>query len=115
MGVGPTQNVSRLSDTDPYAENAHNILTTQLIMEAGFAVGFVADAFKGATYVTHQHDMYLGWLDVVRVAQSSVAQPSASGTITPDNVASEKDAWVRIGYSAPGGGGIVWTGAQWLR
>jgi len=115
LAVGPTNAVSRLNHIKSYSEDVHNIRSTSLTMEAGFAVGFAADSNKGCVGCTPQHDMFLGWLDVVRIADPSKAQPSATGTIKPTNVNSEKDAWVRIGYSAPGTGGIIWTSAKWLR
>lgn len=85
-----------------------------LVMQAGFSVGYKADGFEqGSSYK-------LGVADYICIAPINppgypTLEIGPTNYYTATNCDTSDYSFVRVGYSAPGTGGVIWTSGQWLR
>jgi hypothetical protein len=115
-GTGAIQ--AQLGTTSGSIGQPYLINESGLIMTAGFSVAWAMDA-----RVQGNGRAYAGWFDVVQVAPTgtltvgaAAPAPNGAGVVyAAGNLDNHDWAYVRIGYSAPGTGGIVWTGGKWLQ
>lgn len=110
-----TNGLNQSDDQQQYSKAPYLISERGLIMTAGFSVGWAMDSRVSTNGLAHA-----GWFDVVQVAPVSTpavgASVGAAGVVySPGSLASYDWAFVRVGYSAPGTGGIVWTAGRWLQ
>lgn len=125
VNIDASQAGSATSDTISWVEDTAIISGRgDDIIQVGYAVGWAIYAAKSGTNAAGQTRVKVAFLDALHLARGNMPEPgetvtTSSGTTVPTPVKSlnsaTKAAFVRVGYSAPGGGGVVYTSAKWLK